>query len=122
MHLLYVDDDRVNLMLFQHAAESIPSLRVSVADSAEEALDLARGDRPDLLVIDLHLPPGNGYELLRQLREQAGLRRVPAFLCTADDHAEVQRTAGEAGFAGVWSKPIDVPALRRTLAALEPAR
>lgn len=118
MHLLYVDDDRINLMLFENACAGLPGLCVSTAADAAEALELARERPPQLLVIDLHLPDIDGPALLARLREQAGLQQVPAFLCSADDGPEVQRLAAETGFAGCWSKPLDTQDLRRELAAI----
>ena len=118
MHLLFVDDDRINLMLAEAACAALPGVRVSTAASGAEALGLARNDPPQLLVIDLHLPDTDGYALLHALRLDAALSGVPAYLCTADDSADLHRAAAAAGFAGCWGKPIDGQSLRRELAAL----
>ena len=75
MHLLFVDDDRINLMLFEAACAALPGVRVSTAASGAEALGLARNDPPQLLVIDLHLPDTDGYALLHALRRDAGAVR-----------------------------------------------
>jgi two-component system OmpR family response regulator len=118
MQLLYVDDDRINLMLFENACASIDGLRVATAASADEALLLAREQPPQVMVIDLHLPDTDGPALLHALRREPGLGAVPAFLCSADDGAAVQELAVKAGFAGCWSKPVDGRSLKRELAAL----
>jgi two-component system, OmpR family, response regulator len=115
MHLLYVDDDRINLMLFENACAALDGVSVSAAASGAEALELARTQVPQLLVIDLHLPDTDGPALLSALRREAGLSDVPAFLCSADEGSEVQRIAAEAGFNGCWSKPVDSQTLRREL-------
>ena len=60
MHLLYVDDDRINLMLFENACAALPGLQLSTAASSAEALEQVRIQAPQLLVIDLHLPDGDG--------------------------------------------------------------
>jgi CheY-like chemotaxis protein len=73
MHLLYVDDDRINLMLFESACAALAGLRLSTAASGAEALELARADPPQLLVIDLHLPDTDGHALLHALRRDAAL-------------------------------------------------
>ena len=117
MHLLYVDDDRINLMLFANACASVPGLRLSTAANGAEALEVAREQPPQLLLIDLHLPDTDGPALLRALRGEAGLAEVPAFLCSADHSAEVRMIAADAGFAGCWAKPVDRESLRRELAA-----
>ncbi len=117
MHLLYVDDDRINLMLFENACAAMPGLRLSTAADGAEALVLARADPPQLMVIDLHLPDTDGHALLRLLRQETALSDVPAFLCSADDDPQLRMAATEAGFAGCWSKPVDGQSLRRELAA-----
>jgi two-component system OmpR family response regulator len=118
MHLLYVDDDRINLMLFENACAGLPGLRVSTAASGTEALDLAREHPPQLLVIDLHLPDIDGHALLHALRRDGALPGVPAYLCSADNSTEILQAAVAAGFAGCWSKPVDSRSLRRELSLL----
>jgi CheY-like chemotaxis protein len=56
MRVLYVDDDRVNALLFSEACRFASGVVVETADSGEEALEIAAQWRPDFLVIDLHLP------------------------------------------------------------------
>jgi len=118
MHLLYVDDDRINLMLFENACMGLEGVRVSTAASGAEALELARRLAPQLLVIDLHLPDTDGPALLQALRREAALPDVPAFLCSADDGPTVRQIAAGSGFAGCWTKPVDSRSLRRELAAV----
>jgi CheY-like chemotaxis protein len=118
MHLLYVDDDRINLMLFENACAALPGLQLSTAADGAEALQRVREMPPQLMVIDLHLPDTDGPALLRVLRREDGLAGVPAFLCSADDGPELRALATDAGFQGCWSKPIDGQGLRRELEAL----
>ena len=118
MHLLYVDDDRINLLLFENACAALPGVSLSTAASGGEALEVARERAPQLLVIDLHLPDTDGHALLQRLRQEAHLRDVPAFLCSADDPAQLLPAALDAGFRGCWAKPVDSQMLRRELAAL----
>lgn len=116
MRVLYVDDDRVNAMLFAETCRCAEGVEVETADSGAEALDLVERWRPDLLVIDLHLPDTDGYRLLPTLRERAGTR-LPAYLCSADEVPRLEAPARAAGFDGCWPKPADLAALRAALAA-----
>jgi two-component system OmpR family response regulator len=118
MRLLYVDDDRINTLLFEQACRFARNLEVASAGSGEEALALAREFRPDVLVIDLHLPDTSGYALLPALRGAAGRDDVPAFLCSAEDPRDVAGPARAAGFQGCWSKPVDLQAMLAELATL----
>ncbi len=108
MRLLYVDDDRINALLFEETVRFAPGVEIESAATGAEALEIAERWVPDLLVIDLHLPDANGLELLSRLRKAAGRPELPAYLCTADDAPERARDARAAGFEGVWSKPVDL--------------
>ncbi len=105
MRLLYVDDDRVNTLLFVEACRVAGVLEVETAGSGAEALELVRCFRPDLLVIDLHLPDTTGYALLPALRERLGSPAMPAILCTAEAPDLVDLPARSAGFSRCWTKP-----------------
>lgn len=118
MRLLYVDDDRINTLLFVETCRAVGGFEVESAETCGDALALVMASPPDLLVLDLHLPDGSGLELLAALR--AAIDRAegpPAVLCTADDGAELQAAARAAGFDACWSKPVDraclVEALQR---------
>jgi CheY-like chemotaxis protein len=118
MRVLYVDDDRINVLLFEEACRVAQGLDVACAGSGAEALQMARELQPELLVLDLHLPDTDGYALLPALRAAAGNADAPAFLCTADEMSEVQRRARDAGFQGCWVKPVVLPTLQAELARL----
>lgn len=105
--LLYVEDNRVNALLFSEAMRTFGPIEVRVAEDGHEALEMARRARPDVLVLDAHLPGQNGYEVLERLRTEAGLGEVPAFMCSADALPEDLARARDAGFVGYWTKPID---------------
>jgi len=119
MRLLYVDDDRINTMLFEETCRLSRELEVRSADCGEYAIELASEFRPDVLVIDLHLPDTDGYELLARLRGIDGLDKAPAFLCSADVPEALAEPAARAGFTGCWPKPVQ---LRDILADLERLR
>ena len=76
MRILYIDDDRINLLLFEQVCRLAHTLEVATAGSGVEALQVAREFAPEVLVIDLHLPDTTGFELLPQLRAEAGLSQV----------------------------------------------
>ncbi|HEY6136029.1 MAG TPA: response regulator [Rubrivivax sp.] len=118
MRLLYVDDDRINTLLFTEACRLAGSLEVQAAATGAEALELVPSWTPDVLVIDLHLPDTDGYALLAALRARPALASTPAFLCTAEDAASVREPAGRAGFNGCWSKPVDLTRVLGDIATL----
>jgi CheY-like chemotaxis protein len=118
MRVLYVDDDRINTLLFEETCRFAGGLEVLSAGSGAEALEILRDFVPDVLVIDLHLPDTTGYLLLADLRAALGRADAPAFLCTADEPSMVADRARAAGFDGCWSKPVDLGAVLADLGRL----
>lgn len=118
MRILYVDDDRVNSLLFVETCRFAGGVEVETAGTAAEALDLVRHWAPDLLVIDLHLPDLDGYALLPALRSRLDTH-APAYLCTADEAPLVEAPARAAGFDGCWPKPVRLEMVRAVLSAGE---
>lgn len=115
MRVLYIDDDRVQALLFAELCRLAPGVAVETAGSGSEAVELAGDFEPDLLVIDLHLPDTDGVALLPRLRATLG-RAAPAILCTADDAHLVGPPARTAGFDLCWTKPVDASVVIAELA------
>jgi len=118
MRVLYVDDDRVNSLLFLEACRLAPQVEVETAGTGEEALAVVESFRPDLLVIDLHLPDTTGDRLLPRLRAALQRPTLPAVLCTADAEMQVGSAARDAGFFACWTKPVNLGMLLSELARL----
>lgn len=116
MRVLYVDDDRVNSLLFTETCRLADGVEVETAVTGAEAGELVRHWKPDFLVIDLHLPDTNGYALLAALREQLAAPALPAFLCTAEEVRDVEAPALQAGFDGCWTKPVQLQTVLAELA------
>ena len=114
MRVLYVDDDRVNALLFAEMCRLLAGVEVETAGSGAEALELLEEFRPDLLVLDLHLSDTDGAALMPLLRQRLGAP-VRAVLCSADTAEAVQARARAAGFDGWLTKPIELEALRAQL-------
>src|SRR5687768_5398238 len=94
--------------------------RVLEAESGEDSLRLAGGpDRPDLILMDIHLPGIDGIETLRRLRAADGTRAIPVIAVTASAMTHDRQKIVAAGFDGYQSKPISIrpflAAVRETL-------
>jgi PAS domain S-box-containing protein len=105
--MLYVEDNRINAILFQEAIRLRGQVDLRIAEDGVEALELVQGWLPDVLVLDAHLPGMTGFDVLKQLRAVPGLADVPAFMCSADAMPDDLARARDAGFVGYWTKPID---------------
>jgi PAS domain S-box-containing protein len=114
--ILLVEDNLANAQLIEAViARHLPEARLVSAMQARLGLDLARRHRPDLVLLDLHLPDRDGDWVLGELA--ADQPELPVILLTADAIA-AQGDWRARGAAAVLTKPIDVPAL---LAAMDQA-
>ena len=118
LEVLYVEDNRINAMLFEEALRPFDELNLTVAEDGEAALMVARDNPPGVLVLDAHLPGMSGFEVLQALRALPGLNDVPAYMCSADAMPEDIERALACGFSGYWTKPIDILAVTSTLRGL----
>lgn len=120
MRLLYVEDNRINALLFEEALKLQQGFELRIAEDGAQAVALVQQWQPDVLVLDSHLPDTSGTELLHRLRALPALASVPAFMCSADAQPEDMDSAREAGFAGYWTKPISIQAVLADLRSLPP--
>lgn len=107
LRVLYVEDNRINALLFQAVLGARSDIELRIAETGREALDVVNQWVPDVLVLDANLPDMHGVRLLRQLRQIKALRATPAFMCSADAMEEDIRVALDAGFREYWTKPVD---------------
>lgn len=100
--VLYVEDHPVNALLMAAILERRPEVRLVVAPNGEQALCLAAGLHPALLLLDLGLPDCQGNRLLGLLRSLPGCETAPAVAVTAD----IRFRAADWGFQELWPKPL----------------
>lgn len=120
LRMLYVEDNRINVILFEQAVRLRGGIELQVAEDGAEALALVQQWEPEVLVLDANLPDMSGYDVLARLREMPALARVPAFMCSADATEKDLQRAAEAGFIGYWTKPIDIARVMGDLDHLPP--
>lgn len=116
--VLYVEDHPVNALLMSAIFERRPQLELVLAASAAEAVPLAAGLNPALLLLDLGLPDGHGSELLRRLRQVPGCATVPAVAVTAQSDFPLEGTS----FCELWPKPLYLDHVLARLDALTAPR
>jgi CheY-like chemotaxis protein len=117
VRVLVVEDHRdtaemVQAVLHSHGAD------VRVAESLAGALTLLGESDFDVLLSDVGMPDGNGYELVQRLREReraVGQGRLPAVAVTAFAGGEARERALAAGFSDYAAKPIEPAALVETV-------
>ena len=113
--VLYVEDMVENLRLVEQVLKQRPSTTVIPAMLAGVALDLARQHRPDLILLDLHLPDMPGRDVMHQLRTDPATRDIPIVILSADAAQPVIDEILAAGATAYLTKPIRVRQLLQTL-------
>jgi hypothetical protein len=106
--LLYIEDNLANLKLIERALDHRPGLILLTAMQGSLGLDIARQHRPDLILLDLHLPDMPGEQLLRHLHADPKTQGIPVIVISADaTPGQVQKLLA-AGARGYLTKPIDM--------------
>ncbi len=99
--LVIEDDERFARVLAGHIRRR--GLKVLLAFSGEEGLELARSYRPEGVVLDLHLPKMDGWEVLAALKQDVETRHIPVHIVSADSPTAAGMRVGAIGHA---SKPL----------------
>ena len=119
--ILYVEDNPVNLKLMEMALSRRKEIRLLTAVSAEEGLEVAERERPDLILLDINLPGMDGYEGLQALRQHPSLSRIPVAAVTANAMKGDRERGLAAGFVDYVTKPFKMDELYALLDLWLPA-
>jgi len=121
--VLYVEDDRIHLILMEEVFRLLPDWELRTAETGAEALAALAECRPCLVLVDMNLPDMTGLGLRERVladEELAhALQGTRWVALSADDPADVVRSAREAGFHDYWLKPIEVLRMQENLKRLQ---
>ena len=106
--VLYIEDNLSNLTLLERVLGRFPNVRLLSAMQGSLGVDLAREHRPNLILLDLHLPDISGEEALRRLREDRTTMEIPIVIISADATRSRVRKLLAAGARDYLTKPLDV--------------
>lgn len=106
--ILYVEDNPDNLELVRQVLTRRPQMSLLTAPQAKLGLDIARAHRPDLILMDIHLPGMDGISAMRYLRSFQETKNIPVIAVSADAmQADISKAMDE-GFQAYITKPINV--------------
>lgn len=108
--LLLVEDNEFNSDMLSRRLER-KGFRVVCARDGDEGYRMARSEKPDLILMDMHLPVTDGWEVTRRLKAEADTRAIPVVALTADAMAGDREKALAAGCDDYDTKPVELPRL-----------
>lgn len=104
--ILIVEDDADQRLAMNVRLRSQAFSTVFAGDGAT-ALNAAQRERPDLILLDLGLPAGDGFRVLERLRAIPQLSGIPTIVVSARDAASSQDRALDLGAVAFFQKPVD---------------
>ena len=115
--ILVVDDEDDIIDLLQYNLEQ-EGYRTISAKNGNDGIEIARQEKPDLIILDVMMPGMTGIEVCRKLRQDAYLRHTPILMLTARTEEETQVESLDVGADIYFSKPISIPVLSSQIRAL----
>ena len=118
--VLLVDDDHTFLLIMGVGLKSM-GYTVCTAKDAVNAISAARKNNPDLVVLDVSLPAGDGFLVAERLQNLIGSSTTPIIFVTASEKAALRERAMKLGAAAFLQKPFDATTLANAIeSALSP--
>jgi CheY-like chemotaxis protein len=113
--LLYIEDNLSNVTLVEHMLAEKPEMQLLTAMQGTLGIALARQHRPDLILLDLHLPDLAGWEVLRRFKADETTRHIPVIIISADATARQIQRLMDAGASDYLTKPLNVSEFFRVI-------
>ncbi len=109
--ILLVEDDAVDAMAIKRALKEVEAPgELKIVGNGEEALDYLRdnsNEMPGIILTDLNMPRMNGIELIRELKNDDALKRIPVIVLTTSKEEQDRIESFNLSAAGYMIKPID---------------
>jgi DNA-binding response OmpR family regulator len=113
MKILIVDDEPHLRMLIQQTLEELEDegVELLMAADGEQALETIRGERPELVFLDVMMPKKNGFDVCQAVKQEGGLNHTCIILLTAKGQEFDRQRGQEVGADLYMTKPFDPDAL-----------
>lgn len=106
-HILIVDDEQDIRIIVRISLEKFAGWRTILAATAEEALEKARSQLPDAILLDITMPDTDGFQVWDQLQSDPLTKSIPVILLTAKTSSLDKKRFSDMGVAGVITKPFN---------------
>ncbi len=107
--VLIIDDDNVALRVTQRLLEK-EGFEVTGTSSGEDGLEIMTMEQPDLVLLDLHMPGMDGFDVIRKMKEDPVLSDVPVIFLTADEDNATEAKLFDEGAMDFIKKPFPLEA------------
>jgi DNA-binding response OmpR family regulator len=118
MSNILVAEDQTDLREMIASTLQLSGHNVVAAADGQEALERAESQTPDLIILDLHMPRLNGFEVCERLKAQEHFREVPILIISSGASREQVNASLKAGAQEYLPKPFDVNHLLQRVEAL----
>lgn len=115
--VLVVEDNELNMRLFCDLLDAFGYEAHKCRDGVK-AIEIAREEAPDLIIMDIQLPEVSGLDITRWLKDDPELAHIPVLAVTAFAMRADEQRVREAGCEGYLSKPIQMTSFLRTVEEL----
>lgn len=127
IHILLVEDNEGDIILTLEAfEESKVKAEISVARNGQEAIDFlfrqglfAHVTKPDLILLDINIPIFNGHEVLKRIKTNRSLKKIPVIMLTTSSNPKDIDLAYENHSNSYVRKPIDIEEFLATILKIE---
>lgn len=118
--VLIADDNATNRELLQDILERFKpwGLEIFVASNGTEAYDVAKQERPELVLLDIMMPDMSGYEVSQRIKDDPDLADVYIIMVSAKTQQEDRKQAVHAGADEYITKPFDIRLVRERVQSI----
>ncbi len=119
--VLVVDDSRASREMMNRILSGLGMLHIRMANCGEAALEAIRIQRPEIVFLDWVMPKMTGIEVLKEIRNEPGLKNIPVVMVTSCSNRTMVVEALKAGANGYIVKPFNIETVEQKLKQFAPS-
>jgi CheY-like chemotaxis protein len=113
--VLYIEDNSTIRQLLRHIIDLRPGVILLEAENGAQGLAMALSRKPDLILLDIHLPDMNGFKVFEHLQKNPDTANIPVVAMSGSASPSDIEKGLRAGFRQFLPKPIDIKGFLGTL-------
>ncbi|MFA6600178.1 MAG: response regulator [Candidatus Omnitrophota bacterium] len=117
-HKILVVEDEPEIVTLLELRLKDKGFRVASAEDGAKAMEKVKSEKPDLVIMDVTMPPPNGFQVCRMIKDDPQLRHIPVILLTCKSTESDKFWGMESGADAYETKPYNFPALYKKIQEL----